>query len=396
MPIKEWLSYVLKWSVIGGLTGVLAGSASAIFLIALEWITGFREQREFLLWLLPFGGLLVGWIYHRYGARVERGNDLIIDEVHDPKATIPLRMTPMVLLGTLLTHLFGGSAGREGTAVQMGGSIADQLAKPFRLKNEDRRILLMAGMSAGFGSVFGVPFAGAVFGLEVLTVGRLRLRPVCECTLASFVGHYTCLAWGVHHTSYAPPLLSEISVANLMWTALAGVAFGICARVFSETIHFVSRNFKKIPWPAWRPFLGGILVSGGYRALGSLRFAGLGVPTLQKSLTESLPPFDFAWKFLFTILTLGSGFKGGEVTPLLFVGATLGNSLASVIPLSFSQLAAVGFVAVFAGAANTPWACAIMAMELFGPHVGIFALVACWVSYSVSGYPGIYKAQARA
>lgn len=394
MQIKAWAQYFLKWTVISCLVGVLGGTASAFFLISLELATRFRDQHTWLIWFLPVGGLLMGLIYHRWGKSVEAGNNLIIDEIHNPRALIPLRMAPLILLGTVMTHIFGGSAGREGTAVQMGAAAADQLAKPLRLNKEERRTLLMAGMSAGFGSVFGVPLAGMAFGLEVLTVGRLKLGSAFECLLASVVAHFTCLAWGVRHTAYFAPTVVPVSIQSVFWVALAGIAFGLCAQVFAKVIHQASRVFKNaIAYVPLRPFVGGILVLLGFWMLGTFRYAGLGIPVIEQALREPLSAFDFIWKMLFTIVTLGSGFKGGEVTPLLFIGSTLGNSLSALIPLPFSMLAAVGFVAVFAGAANTPWACTIMAIEIFGSPIAIYALIGCLMSYFASGHVGIYHAQ---
>ncbi|MGZ3722411.1 MAG: voltage-gated chloride channel family protein [Bdellovibrionales bacterium] len=383
-----------RWALIAIAVGILAGTAAAFFLYSLDWATNLREHNTWLVLFLPFCGLTVGWLYLRFGSEVEGGNSLLIDEIHDPKKTVPLRMAPMILVGTVLTHLFGGSAGREGTAVQMGGSIADQLCGPLKIKPEDRRTLLMMGMSAGFGAVFGVPFAGAIFGIEVLIIGRVKIENILECLAASLVAHYVCLAWGIQHTAYAAPEIVSLTLFSVLKIAAAGAAFGLCARAFVLLMHKMSALFKKyLPYAPLRPFTGGVLVVVGFYLLGTMRFAGLGIPVIVDSLREPIPEFDFAWKTLFTTLTLASGFKGGEVTPLLFIGATLGNSLGALINLPFSLLAAVGFVAVFAGAANTPWACTVMAMEIFGYRIGAYALIGCWISFYFSSHSGIYSAQ---
>lgn len=390
----EILGALVKRSVFAGIVGMLAGTASALFLFLLDLVTRWRETNSQLIALLPVCGLFVGWIYSRWGKSVEAGNNLILEEIHDPKSVIPLRMAPLVLFGTIVTHLFGGSAGREGTAVQMGGAISEQVARRCRLTAYDRRVLLMAGMSGGFGSVFGVPFAGGIFGLEVLRSGRVDLKAIVECFAASFVGHFTCLAWGIQHSHYASPPIPPLDFAVLEAVVVAGALFGLCALVFSRSMHATSRFFARmIPNAASRAFCGGVMVIGVYWALQTTRFAGLGIAEIQNSLTEIVPPFDFFWKMALTILTLGSGFKGGEVTPLLFIGATLGNSLGTILSAPSALLAAVGFVAVFSGAANTPWACVVMAMEIFGPRIGAFALIACMMSYFLSGAKGIYSAQ---
>jgi len=299
------------------------------------------------------------------------------------------------LLGTLLTHLFGGSAGREGTAVQMGGSIADQLTHVFKINPGERRTLLMAGMSGGFGSVFGVPFAGTFFGLEVLAVGRLHLWALLECAIAAFVAHYVTLALGVHHTRYISPEIPALSLMNVLVVIVAGIAFGGAARLFamlSEQIGGVSKKIVK--YLPWRAVIGGAIISLLYFAAPLLtRYAGLGVPYIVSSLKTSVPIYDWLGKLTMTALTIGTGFKGGEVTPLLFIGSTLGNALAQFLPLSLELLGCLGLVGVFAGAANTPFACTLMAMELFGPGIAVYAAIACFASYAVSGPRGIYRSQ---
>jgi H+/Cl- antiporter ClcA len=308
-------------------------------------------------------------------------------------------MTPLILIGTFITHLFGGSAGREGTAVQTGAALADQLTRilrKFRLGfgERDRRTLLMAGISAGFGSVFGTPLSGAVFGLEVLTIGNVGYDAIFPCFLAAFAGDYVTHAWGVHHTAYTVSQTSSVNPISVLSAIVAGVVFGLIALLFTHCTHAIARIFKRlIPYPPLRPFTGGILVASAVFAIGTTKYIGLGIPTIVAAFSQHLSRYDFAAKFAFTTLTLGASFKGGEVTPLFFIGATLGNALSSILPLPSPLLAAMGFVAVFAGAANTPIAGSLMALELFGSEVGAFAAIACVVSYLFSGHHGIYHSQ---
>lgn len=384
----------IKWIVTAVVIGILSGIASAIFLLSLEKATVYREQHEILIWLLPLGGFVIGWIYHTLGKSVEGGNNLVIEEFHKTRAVLPFRMAPLVLLGTVMTHFFGGSAGREGTAIQMGASIADQFTGWFKFSREDRRRLLMIGMSGGFGSVFGVPFAGTIFGMESLAIRRLHLYAIVECAIASFVAHHVTISLGVHHPFYGRPLLPEFSAINVLLIVLSGVAFGAAARLFSWLTHGISHAFKRwIFYAPLRPALGGAVIALAFWALGTDRYAGLGVPLILESIRHLMPIYDWFGKLVFTALTLGSGFKGGEVTPLLFIGSCLGNALAHFLPLPFSSLAAAGLVAVFAGAANTPLACTIMAGELFGPEMMAVAGLACYVSYLCSGHQGIYRTQ---
>ena len=386
-----------RWIPVSALVGIMGGSASALLLVSLAYATDLREKHVWLILFLAPAGWLVGQMYKRLGASVEAGNNLILEQTHDPTATIPIRMTPLILIGTFMTHLFGGSAGREGTAIQTGASLADQLARPFRMQAHDRRILLMAGISAGFASVFGTPLAGAIFGIEVLAIGKISYDAIAPCFMAAFVGDLVTKAWGVHHTIYRVSEVPPMSMSGVIYSMIAGVAFGLMGMGFAKLTHWVSHTARKyIANPTVRPVAGGLLVTIAVFGLGTshtLKYIGLGIPTILGSFDSKLPPYDFAAKTAFTAVTLGTGFKGGEVTPLFYIGSTLGNALARLLPLPSSLLTGMGFVAVFAGAANTPIASTFMAVELFGAEAGAYAGIACVISYLFSGHAGIYNAQ---
>ncbi len=354
---------------------------------------------------------MIGWLFSTVGRSVEKGNNLIMDEIHEPGAGIPWRMAPFIFFSTLLTHLCGGSAGREGTAVQMGGSIASGFASLLpRLAPPDVRRLLMAGVAAGFGGVFGTPIAGTVFAMEVLAIGRMSYAALIPCLVASLVSDQTCQAWGVGHTHYhvaslvpksGPGLLAPLTLHLVACAATCGVLSGLVSRAFAETTHSLQRLFHQFcRSPRIRPCIGGLLIIA-LTAIAGRDYLGLGVSSPDPAVVSIVSSFEpggaqptsWLWKLLFTAITLASGFKGGEVTPLFFIGATLGNWLATVLGAPVDLLAALGFVAVFAGATNTPLACTIMAVELFGGEFIAYAAIACCLAYLFSGHSGIYSSQ---
>ena len=401
MNLKNIFFLSLKWISICALVGIFSGSASALFLVALEWITQFREHTNWVIWLLPIGGLSIGLVYHYFGKEVVKGNNLLLEEYENPQKTIPLKMVPLVLFGTLITHLFGGSAGREGTAVQMGGAIADQFSRLSsreqsrdKLNNSDRKTLIIIGISAGFASIFGTPLAGALFALEVLYFSKITYKSIILSFLTAYVAYFTVEFWQVKHTYYYIPVIPEITLINFGWIIIVGILFGLTSMLFSRTTHFWGNLFSKtIKYPPLRPFAGGIVLAVAFYFIGTTKYIGLGIPEIVDSFSVPNASYDFLLKILFTGFTLGAGFKGGEVTPLFFVGATLGSALSLIVPLPIALLAGMGFVAVFSGATHTPIACTIMGMELFGIESGVFIGIACLVAYFSSGSVGVYHAQ---
>ncbi|HWB93346.1 MAG TPA: voltage-gated chloride channel family protein [Puia sp.] len=405
------LSHLFRWTLLVIPVSLVAGSMVALFLWLLDWAIHFRFAHPWLLYLLPLAGIVIFVMYKYLGKGSEAGNNLLMDEIHAPGGGVPPQMAPLVLVTTVMTHLFGGSAGREGTAVQIGGSVAQFFARRFGLSKADVQMILKAGVAAGFGAVFGTPVTGAVFALEVLALGRIKHDALLPCFIASVLADLVCSAWGIHHTAYRITFAESGRTffgyfhfdALLLSEAVgAGILFGLAGYGFAELSHTIknySHRWMKVKWLI--PVVGGLLIIGLTLALGTEDYLSLGVvgKTPQSVTITSCfhaggaTMFSWFWKLLFTAITLGMGFKGGEVTPLFFIGAALGNTIAMFTGAPVDLLAGLGFIAVFAGATNTPIACTFMGVELFGGGYLLYYAIACFTAYYFSGHTGIYTAQ---
>jgi H+/Cl- antiporter ClcA len=388
-------SILLRWPLLLIGTCIVVGAAGAGFLHALGWVGRTFEANLWLVWSLPCLGLLMTWIYARLTPDSAGGVRTLIGQIRAPGAPLPLAMGPAIVGTTLLSHLGGASVGREGTALLMGGALADRLGAPWRLSDEERRTLLVCGVSAGFGAVFGTPFAAAVFALEFirLTAGWWYRLPLCLLAGlgADWFGRQVC---GAGHTDFRLILPPDLTLSGFLWAVALGVTFGLVARAY---LAFVTFN------PAWKTTGQGPL-STPYRAIfvfgllyaglvwfGQLApFTGLGLELAQDAGRYPLSPLVAAVKFILTALCIGAGFRGGEVTPLFVIGACVGSSLADLTTLPVAVTAALGFVGVFAGAGAVPLAGTLMACELFDPHLAPYAAVACGLSWLVAGRRGLY------
>ncbi len=389
------LAAFFQWLCVGGAVGCATGVASAVFLKLLERATEFRVGHGWLVYCLPVAGLFLGLIYERFGTAIAPGSNLVIDAIHDDGPKIPARMAPMVLVGTVLTHLFGGSAGREGTAVQMGASMADALAHRFQRTRKLRQHFLAAGVAGGFGSVFGTPIAGALFGLEFIVLGRMDYSALLPALVAALIGDSVTRGLGVIHTPYPTIARLDLSVFVLAKLLAFGLIVAMVAAAFIELTHALKKYGTKIfPRLPVRMAVGGAALVVLYTLVGSGDYLGLGVPGIVRAFSDpTQPPYAFALKLIFTAVTLSAGFLGGEVTPLFFVGAALGNTLAQLLDLPLAMGAGLGLAGVFAAAANTPLALAVMAVELLGREMLPHAAVVCVAAYIFAGHRSIYPAQ---
>jgi H+/Cl- antiporter ClcA len=393
--MRDRAASLFQWTWLGAAVGIASGAASAIFLALLDRAGHFRQTHEIIVYSLPFAGLAIGFLYDRWGKPIKGGNNLVIDTIHENDAQIPLRMAPMVLIGTVLTHVFGGSAGREGTAVQMGASLADWIGHRFRVTKDIRPRLLAAGVAGGFGSVFGTPIAGALFGLEVVSVGRIEYDALAPALIASIVGDYVTRSLGIVHTRYPAAVHVDLTPLVVAKLAAMGLGMALAAIAFVELTHGLKRALEaRVPGLPIRMAIGGLTVVVMWKAIGTSDYLGLGVPTIVRAFVDpQLPSYAFAAKLVFTAVTLASGFLGGEVTPLFFVGATLGNVLARVLGLPIALGAGVGLAAVFGSAANTPVALSVMTVELLGAPILPHVVIVCVIAYLLSGHRSIYPSQ---
>ncbi len=381
------------WVLLGSMSGVLAGLSSYVFLTVLDRVTATRVDHGWLVFLLPVAGFALGLSYHRFGGTASQGKGLIIEQIHEPSDWVPRRMAPMVLVGTWITHLFGGSAGREGTALQLSAGLTDSVARHLPISSADRRVLLQASVAGGFGAVFGVPIAGTVFALEVPTVGRMNTEALVPALCASVVGNEVVHRLGYHHR-LLPHLDIMVSAQTMIRVAFAGALFGLTGAAFAGLARVIRNSLEKVvAWPPLRPALGGLAVAG-LSVLFGRSYLGLSFPLATSSLGGAdIAIWVFALKLLFTAVTFGSGLPGGEVTPLFVIGATLGAALGPTLGVAPGSLAALGFVAVFAGASKTPLACTIMGLELFGTASAVPIALACVFAFVASGRTGIYRTQ---
>ena len=385
--------HVARWVALAVVVGILSGVLSAAFLESLDWATNTRTSNDWLVFTLPLAGLIVGATYHYFGKGLERGTNLIIDQIHSHSEWVPFRLTPIIFGASVLSHVAGGSTGREGAALQFATGVTDPISKKLGFNPADRSLMLIAAIAGGFGSVFGVPVAGAVFALEVQRVGRVRYEALVPAFVASFIGDAVVRGLGVHHTRY--PLFP-----SLEWTwatggrvALFGLVAGFVALLFvqlTRSIRMVSAKY--ISWFPARPFVGGIVLAILVLACGWRDYQGLSLPLAVEAMNGSASG-QWGTKLLLTSITIGTGFVGGEFIPLFVIGALAGASYAHIIGANVVVYAMVGAVAVLAGATNAPLACTLLGIELFGGDGLVLFAVACAAAYATSGHTGIYHSQ---
>lgn len=391
--IREDILGFLKWAVLAAAIGLVVGAAGTLFGFGLHEVTALRERYSWLLYLLPLGGVAIVALYR--GSRYPDGGstNCVFLAVRENKP-MPLRTAPLIFVSTLLTHLLGGSAGREGAALQLGGSIAGAIGQKLRLDDKDIRVFTMCGMSAAFSALFGTPLAAAVFSLEVVSVGRMYYAALVPCVLSALVGSWLAATLGLAPTAFALTQTAAVTPLSMLQVCALGALFALLSALFCVVLHQSGRLYARLfPNPYLRAAAGGAVVILLTLVFQTRDYNGAGENILRSAIGGEALPWAFALKLLFTAATLGAGFKGGEIVPVFFTGATFGCVAAPLLGLPAPLGAALGMVSVFCGVTNCPIASVLLAVELFGGQsVALFAL-SCAVSYMLSGYFGLYSEQ---
>lgn len=386
---------VVKWVFLAIVIGIIAGAGGALFLKLLGWSTDTTGKYSYYFLLMPPAFFLSAQLIHRLAPDAEgHGTEKVIEAVNKSSGKIKAAVVPVKALTTIVTIAAGGSLGKEGPCAQIGAGLASVFSGLFGFGDTDRRKLVICGISAGFAAVFGTPIGGAVFGIEVLAIGALSYDVLLPSLIAGVVGYQVAANLGIpylYHFYDSPLPFDSMTFTKVI---LAGIVFGLCSIMLIEISRLGEYLSEKLGLRrSWKPLAGGLLL-GGMALLFSRRYLGMGLDSIEGSLNgDSQPAFAFFLKSVFTSLTLAFGGSGGIVTPIFFIGATAGAEYAQLLGMDIALFAAIGLVSVLAGAANTPLAAGIISIELFGPSVAPYAIVACAVSYLVTGHRSIFPAQ---
>lgn len=389
---KYYLDF-LKWIIVAIILGVVGGAIGSVFHHAIDEVTSLRGSYPWMLYFLPFVGLLIVFLYQKAGLSKDPGTNRVFTSTRTEE-TVPLRMLPLIFVSTILTHLAGGSAGREGAALQVGGSLGSFLGKVLKMEWEDVHVTVLCGMSAVFSAMFGTPIAAAVFSVEVVMVGAIQYAALVPCIISAVVAKYVAGLMGSKETIYAVSFDVAITPALICQTVLLGVLCGILSMIFCSLMHKVAHMLSDwMPNPYIRAFVGGCVIVVLTLLIGTRDYNGAGTPIIEQTFTGQVVWYAFLVKMLFTALTIGSGYKGGEIVPTLFIGATFGCVVGPLFGLPSGLAAAIAMIATFCGVVNAPLASIFLGIEMFGTgHIVLFA-IACAVSYVCSKYYSLYSSQ---
>ena len=383
----------LKWAAVAAVVGIVIGIVGVAFHLSVEAATELRTPAGWLIWLLPLGGVAIVRLYKKAGMEKDGGTNFVLEAVrsNDP---LNIKTAPLIFISTVITHLFGGSSGREGAALQIGGSIASFLGKKINLDEKDERIITMCGMSAGFSALFGTPLAAVIFSMEVVSVGVMYYSAIVPCVISAVMGAYVASLFSVAPTAFT--LVGGVPAISVMMIIRAAVLGILCAGVsilFCVILKKVHKLYDRIPDRAAAAFIGGVIVIILTYIVGTRDYNGAGMDVINRAVAGEAAPEAFILKMIFTAVTLGAGFKGGEIVPTLFVGATFGCIAGGILGLGSSLGACMGMAALFCGVTNCPVTSLILSIELFGAEGMVYYAIACAVAYRLSGYYGLYSSQ---
>ena len=394
ITIWNRLVVLVKWLIFATLTGIALGLVGTAFGKGVSMATAFRMEHPWILYGLPFAGVLIVWMYQWERKQERSSTNMVLDAIHAERE-IPLKTAPLIFISTILTHLFGGSAGREGAALQLGGSIGNFLGRILRIDENDRRVMIMAGMSAAFSALFGTPMAATVFSMEVVSVGIMHYAALVPCVVASYIAYGVACHFGLTGERFALGVLPELNPVNGLKIMVLGLCCAAVSILFCVVLHKTEELFaEKIQNAFVRPLVSGALIILLTLALGTTDYLGTGMQVVERAVVEQQVFWAaFLLKILFTAITLSGGFKGGEIVPTFFVGATFGCLMGQILHISPSLAGACGMAAVFCGVTNSPISSLLISLEMFGFEGAPFYFIAIAISYMQSGYYGLYRSQ---
>ena len=390
----EILIGYVKWCLTGIFTGIILGLVAGSFHHAVDFGAEIFSKYDFMLYLMPLAGIIIAAMYKYSNMENDLGTNFAILSLLKGE-NIRLRTAPLIYISSVLTHITGGSSGREGAALQLGSSIGLYLGKLLKLDDKDIKIITMCGMSASFAALFGTPIAAAVFSMEIVGMGIIHYSCLVPCIISSVTGYFIAGFMGISPTFFQISAMPEVTPLNILRVIILSALTSLLSIVFCWCLHFSSHSFKKIKNIILRGFLGGVIVALITLIIGSRDYNGAGMNIIQQAISGEAKPEAFILKIILTAITLGAGFKGGEIVPSFFIGATFGCVAAPFIGLNSGFGAATGIAAIFCAVTNCPIASIFLAAEIFGGKGMIFFAIICATSYMLSGYTGLYGEQKR-
>ena len=383
----------LKWSLFSILSGIIIGGIGTLFYFCMAYATETRTDYPWLIFFLPAAGIFIVGAYYLMHDEKDTGTNLVLSAIHSGES-IPLKMAPLIFISTVLTHLFGGSAGREGAALQLGGSIGNSLGRVFRFDEKDQHVMIMCGMSAAFSALFGTPMAAAIFSMEVVSVGIMHYAALVPCVVSALIAHGIALYFGVVPEHFTITQIPGFSVKTGLIIACLAILCAEISTLFCITLHTSEKLYKRFFTNKYlRVCTGGILIILLTLMIGNQDYNGAGMSIIKRCFDGSCVPYAFLLKILFTAITLGAGYKGGEIVPSFFIGATFGYTFGSILGFAPNLCTAVGMGAIFCGVTNSPISSLLICFELFGLEAMPYFLLSIALSYMLSGYYGLYHSQ---